>query len=402
MLSLPRNDAEDDSMYSEEEDETDSKSTSLEAAAIVYAYSLRHKVSKASMSDLLTMVNMLNPEGGRVPGSKYLLEKQLEPDFSQVFKSLYCKNCEAHVKTTDNICLNCQTVLNEDELLKSGKFYLQFDICHVLRNLLEIPQVGKNLLKNCRNRKANRKIRKHLTDIVDGEWYKKLKLKGNDFSCTMNTDGVSVFSSSKLNIWPIFLCINELDYKLRRKHTKLVGLWIGKTKPNFDTFLTPFVDQCNALFDDGMTWCNNGAEITSKVRVIMVAADSVARCMIQGLKQFNGYYSCPWCYIKGEKCDMESGGHKMIFPPSNNRKRTDASFLKDLKKLGKIKRSKKVKSNKKPKHVNGVQSASPLVGLTNFNMVKGFTLDYMHTAILGVLRTLELLIQQKNQSDFVM
>jgi len=97
--------------------------------------------------------------------------------------------------------------------LKSGKFYLQFDISQVLKNLLEIPEVGKNLVKNCVRRRENRTIMKHLNDIVDGKCYKELNLKGHDFTCTMNTDGVSVFSSSKLSIWPIFMSINELDYK---------------------------------------------------------------------------------------------------------------------------------------------------------------------------------------------
>jgi len=179
----------------------------------------------------------------------------------------------------------------------------------------------------------------------------------------------------------------------------LVALWIGKKKPDFNTFLTPFVDQCNLLFEEGITWCHRDTQITSKLHVKTVAADSVASCMLQGIKQFNGFYSCPFCYIKGEKFDMESGGHKMIFLPSDNPERTNDSFLSDLEKLQNNLSSKKFKKTKEPLHVNGVQAASPLVGLQDYNMVKGFVVDYMHTGILGVLRTYTLMLLDSKNSE---
>ncbi len=187
---------------------------------------------------------MFVAEGASVPATQYLLEKQLAPDFSQVIKSMYCKDCETQVETTDNECSQCKAVVNESELLRLGKFYLQFDIRHVLNTLLEIPEVAKELFENLSTRaKAQAIPTRVYCDIVDGEAYKKLELKSHDITLTMNTDGVCVFKLSSYSIWPIFVSINELRYKLRRKHTKLVALWIGKKKPDFHTFLTPFVDQ---------------------------------------------------------------------------------------------------------------------------------------------------------------
>ncbi len=109
-----------------------------------------------------------------------------------------------------------------------------------------------------------------VSDIVDGQCYKKLKLKSHDITVTMNTVGVSVFKSSKFSAWPIFVSINELDYKLRRKHTKLVALWLDKKKPEFTTFLTPFVDQCNLLSEKPLTWSHNGIDISLYLYLYLV------------------------------------------------------------------------------------------------------------------------------------
>jgi hypothetical protein len=375
-----------------------SKISKDESTSLIYGYSLRHKLSKIALSELLGLINSHVLKGASVPASLYKLEKQLEPDFSQVIKSIFCKTCESQVETSDNECKKCNTVVNGTELLRLGKFYLQFDIHHVLKTLLEIPEVANNLVNNLRTR-VDANCTGIVGDIVDGQCYKKLKLKSHDITVTMNTDGVSVFKSSKFSAWPIFVSINELDYKLRRKHTKLVALWLGKKKPEFNTFLTPFVDQCNLLSEKPLTWSHNGIDISSNIHVLMVAADSVARCALQGVKQFNGYFSCHYCYIKGEKYELEGGGHKMVFPPSTNDERTDESFFEDIKSLQVLLNTQKAQKTNQVLHVNGVQSVSPLVGLNNFDMVSGFPVDYMHTAILGVLKTLTLMLFDSKNKD---
>ena len=62
---------------------------------------------------------------------------------------------------------------------------------------------------------------KFIHDIVNGEYYQQ-KLQSDNFlkslfniTFTMNTDGVQIFSSSKMNCWPVFLTINELPAIMR-------------------------------------------------------------------------------------------------------------------------------------------------------------------------------------------
>ena len=53
-----------------------------------------------------------------------------------------------------------------------------------------------------------------MTDITDGKLYRHLNKtflsSEYSLSSTMNTDGVNLYSSSRIELWPIFLIINEL------------------------------------------------------------------------------------------------------------------------------------------------------------------------------------------------
>lgn len=57
-----------------------------------------------------------------------------------------------------------------------------------------------------------------IQDIYDGEEYKAhaefLSCPCN-VSVTMNTDGIAVFKSTTMNVWPIWLVINELPKSMR-------------------------------------------------------------------------------------------------------------------------------------------------------------------------------------------
>ena len=55
-----------------------------------------------------------------------------------------------------------------------------------------------------------------LSHISDGKMYQKLSEPGqrlygnNNLTLTFNTDGVALYKSSRIKIWPIYLAINEI------------------------------------------------------------------------------------------------------------------------------------------------------------------------------------------------
>ena len=355
-----------------------------EVSHLIYAYCLRHRATRDGITDLLNLLSIILPPALKqcIPASQYLLLKTLDADFTQVLKCFYCKICHNQIQTMESeACPSCNAAVNMVDLIRSDNFFIIFDMAKSLQTVLSIKKVGTNLMENL----AKRKSRESgvLRDIMDGACYKDLLLKDCEITCTINTDGVTPFKSSHNSIWPIFLSINELDYKLRRKHTMLVGMWFAKSKPSFDTFLKPFINACNKLTLDGFEWTYNDTIIKSQVLFPMVAADSPARCCLQGLRQYNGAHSCPWCLIRGENCTLEGGSHKWVFIPNKSPmvKRTHESFLSDVRMLN------HQVSVRGDGSYNGVINASKFMLLQDFDMVDGFVFDYMHTTLLGVLKT---------------
>ena len=57
-----------------------------------------------------------------------------------------------------------------------------------------------------------------IRDVYDGEMYRKLSAflsQPANVSLLLNTDGVSVFHSSTVSLWPIWLIVNELPLRKR-------------------------------------------------------------------------------------------------------------------------------------------------------------------------------------------
>ena len=57
-----------------------------------------------------------------------------------------------------------------------------------------------------------------LSDIYDGDGYKKhasFLSEPSNVSLTLNTDGVSIYRSSNVDLWPVWFTINELPKNKR-------------------------------------------------------------------------------------------------------------------------------------------------------------------------------------------
>lgn len=93
-----------------------------------------------------------------------------------------------------------------------------------------------------------------LTDIIDGSEYRKLceldgvLFKNKNLTWTFNTDGVALYKSSRIEIWPVFVAVNEIPPKERFQCKNILwGLWQGRGKPPTYTFSKPFVDDIKKL-----------------------------------------------------------------------------------------------------------------------------------------------------------
>lgn len=163
----------------------------------------------------------------------------------------------------------------------------------------------------------------------------------------------------------------------------LCGLYFGKGKPHFNSFLKPFVDELQSLHLDGFQCQLPGQDVetTVKVHTFLASVDSVARPPLQGLKQFNGSYGCSFCLHRGMRIDRRNGTARVyagnLCPP-----RTVEQYVNALQELTEYNR----RHRRKKTHVQGVKYSTYLYDLPVFNIVDSFVPDYLHCILEGVVK----------------
>jgi hypothetical protein len=166
-----------------------------------------------------------------------------------------------------------------------------------------------------------------------------------------NIDGIPLFKSANLSLWPILCKIKNLP------HVFPVGVFCGNSKPgNIHEYLREFVTEQAQLQDACISI--NGSQFSIMIEAIV--CDAPARAFIKCVKNHSGYHSC-------ERCKQKGVWHsKVTLPELDAPARTDRNF-------------------RKMKDMNHHIEPSPLLAL-NMGLVTQFPLDYMHSVCLGVVR----------------
>lgn len=100
-----------------------------------------------------------------------------------------------------------------------------------------------------------------IQDVWDGSVLKKLRAPNRFFSNQQNlalslfTDGVPLYKSSKLSMWPVFLVILNLPASIRSNAENIIlcGLWVGPKKPLMSLLIDPVVESLHSLATSGLT-----------------------------------------------------------------------------------------------------------------------------------------------------
>ena len=227
-----------------------------------------------------------------------------------------------------------------------------------------------------------------MTDILDGSSYRSmmgedgfLKKSSNNLTGIFNTDGVNLFSSSKIELWPIYLAINELSPQKRftRENIIFVGIWQGKGKPPMNQFLSIFVRLMNSLYTEGVEIKIDRQMLTVRLSVVCCVADLPAKAEILNMSYFNGPHACIKCEASGESVKQGSGTAKCYaynVQGARSNSRTQDSVQNNMRSGSSRNRSK------------GFKGTSALMNLQNYNIVTGTVPDYMHGVLLGVTKAL--------------
>ena len=343
----------------------------------VCAYVSRHNCSDTEFKDLLNMLNLHIPENNLMETDVGKVKAMCGYDKTFVAYHFFCNVCKKVYQQDIDRCLT-NGCTGDQEFNKN--YFVTGNLDTQLSDVLTRKGIWQSV------QDYTSVSSKSVTDIISGTEYHALKEVGkflnekNRITLSLFTDGIPLFKSSGVSLWPVYLLINELPRTQRflRKNMILWGVWQGIGKPNMTMFLTPLVKDLNRLYTEGTKLKLNGREVVCKAKLVLVTMDLQARASVLHMTQHNGEFPCCFCMEQGQV--VKSGkGHTRMFKYRENGSvvRTDLSVRNDSK-----------MAQQQKKRINGFTGESVLLYLNDFSLVSNVTIDYMHGILLGVMKKL--------------
>ena len=219
-----------------------------------------------------------------------------------------------------------------------------------------------------------------LSDIQDGAGFKTLQQKAQlqtnnpeSLGFVLFTDGIPLWKSSNMSLWPAYLSVANLPphLRMRQENVLLASVWVGEGKPNMKQFLKPVVEILKKLQIEGLTLIDTPCGVkTIRGTLLCSVLDLVAKAPTLSMKQFNGYYGCPTCLHPGSH-----NGRSMVYLPRSYALRTATSVKRDAE-----------EAERSGSAVHGILGKSVLQPC--LNIVDGVPVDYMHCVLEGVTKWL--------------
>ena len=189
---------------------------------------------------------------------------------------------------------------------------------------------------------------------------------------SLNTDGVPLFKSSSVSIWPVYLVVNNLppDIRVNSENVILCALWCGPQKPPCHPLLKPLMEFFKTLTTVGISLQTPVGMKTFRGKLLLGVFDLPAKAAVLNVKQFNGTYGCSTCFHLGAQVQRSH-----VYPPQKHSLRNHHTMVKHAQQA--------TDSNS---IVFGVKGPSVLSSA--LDLVKGVPCDYMHAVLEGITRWL--------------
>jgi hypothetical protein len=367
-----------------------SRSTLGEALLKICKLYSDHYCSKTLLDHFLKVIFDILPENSNFPKSLYMLYQIIDeytPSPKNQSVQYYCGSCHLKYGNEDRTeCDRCSAT--------RSAVFVSNDLQILVKNFME----SKGLAKQIENYEsiAAKVVDGKFGDIVHGRKYKSLKKDKYDLALIQNLDGFPVTNSGKAQVWPNFLAICDIEPKLRSNFILLQSIWYSPSKPDMIDLLNCFVDSFEPLSTQGVDWQHpaTGKSENSKLFVIASTVDAQARYAMQNISPYNGKYGCSFCEIPGTKCIHEKGSSSKIYPfrDSSHPLRTMKKMLKQAEFAINNEPSSEdencIDDSDSPFYfaTKGVKGYTPMALLKQFNVANGFSPDYLHSCLLGVVR----------------
>lgn len=202
-----RND-EDDPLYH------DAPITVKESMLLLLSLMLRHNLNMTCIADIIKVIELHCPIVHFKANSLYKFKKFCNMGATNgIQKYFYFPKCLRDLEHDNNICPSCPQ--------EKSSYFIQLPIIKQLKEMYR----RRNFYNKLQQRFQRPDIHVNgnsIGDIYDGSLYKKWFHNGflrspNNISFTWYTDGIPVFKSSKVGVWPLYLTINEIPHEERKK-----------------------------------------------------------------------------------------------------------------------------------------------------------------------------------------
>jgi hypothetical protein len=229
------------------------------SAVLIMEFLVRHKLSQKAADNPLELLTAHFPQGHRKCTSLYKFKSYWKDQSSllEYDKRLVCSSCETILPKNKQLSIHPGCL---DVSLPPIVFLVQ-NIETALGQLLREPRFCSELVRTFEKQSCE------LSDIVNGAAYKNATRNGYhltpwDITMTLNTDGVSIFKTSRSgSLWPVYLTVNELPaisrYSL--KYVILHALWFQPSKPPIQAILDPLIQQLFVFSRKCIKFCNSFA-----------------------------------------------------------------------------------------------------------------------------------------------
>ena len=227
---------------------------------------------------------------------------------------------------------------------------------------------------------------KFFHDLSNSERYRQLVTSSSSCSIptltlTLTWDGVAYTNDGSQSMWPLCAYLNELPFQERINNPMLIALHSGSCKPSSDIVIKPLVDELVSLSTDPIIIDVDGNEKKFFVKLLLAIADAPARAVLLNSTQFNGYYGCQCCEIKGT---YDNDFKSMLYIP--NRK-YDNSLSFDFKLRTNIS-WRSIASNNRGKSTMGIKGNCQLMKLSYVDMSIICPPEAMHSQYLGTVKSI--------------
>ncbi|KAJ8681796.1 hypothetical protein QAD02_017588 [Eretmocerus hayati] len=326
-------------------------------------------------SGIVSLAHLMNVVVGQrmLPDTRYLFDRMCGAHPPHILHAV-CPNCSSYVgEFMEEVLATCSRCSLQVDLSHRSKscFFAIVDPSDAVRDYIQTYQDYYDYVVKERVHDP-----KHMRDMYDSKLYRdfvaKLPLHYRYCYVTacFNVDGIAVYVCSAYSIWVIYIMINELPPQVRLKSPIVVGIWVGKGKPNMQVFLDKFVAFHNDLTEKGIECIVNGEKRILRLYLLIAPVDTMARFPMNATVQFSSEYGCDWCFQKG----IQFAGSNRYPYEDNPRpmQRNDKKYLVCAK-----------KAMETGSPCLGVRYLSPLINLYFFKMTDGLCPEYMHQYLAG-------------------